>query len=61
MEISLEQINQLVRARIRQIYWQALERFPTEEEVEQMIRECYWQGKELPVIQSACVKGKGKS
>ena len=48
MDLTPEQIQELVIARIRQIYWQELGRFPTEPEVQEMIKQGYWQGKPLP-------------
>jgi hypothetical protein len=60
MDLTPEQIHQLVVARIRQIYWQALGRFPTEQEVAAMLAEGHWQGKPLPVVDGrGCVKEKG--
>ena len=53
MELTPEQILELVRARIRQIYWQALGRFPTEQEVAAMLAEGHWEGKKLPILSGA--------
>ena len=53
MDLTPEQIQELVIARIRQIYWQALGRFPTEQEVAAMLAEGHWQGKKLPILSGA--------